>query len=169
MLSEEDIREQLSIAYLHTVAARAGYAWEPTRIDRDGIDGRVCARGPVGEDASILSPVLGFQLKATSSIEAVADGPIAFKLKQKNYDDLRRRHAEPRYLALFLLPRNPDDWLRLDANELILRRCMYWHSLLRAEASGNSESTTVYVPRQNVLDVQAMRTLMAAAAREESL
>ena len=60
MLSEDDIREQLSIAYLHAVAARAGYAWEPTKVDRDGIDGRVCARGFIAANASIRSPVIGF-------------------------------------------------------------------------------------------------------------
>jgi hypothetical protein len=69
MRSDELIRAELSIAYLHAVAAKSGYAWEPTRVDLDGIDGRICSRGMISKDARIHSPVIGFQLKATSSIQ----------------------------------------------------------------------------------------------------
>lgn len=168
MLSEDDIREQLSIAYLHAVAAHAGYAWEPTRVDRDGIDGRVCARGIVDPAATISSPSIGFQLKATTTISEVGD-PIRFPLKQKNYDDLRGRYAEPRYLAVLLLPTEFADWLRLDDSQLVLRRCMYWFSLAGSPETDNTTSTTVGIPRSNLLDVSALQRLMAAAAREGSL
>lgn len=168
VLSENDIREQLSIAYVHAVASRAGFAWERTSIDRDGIDGRVMARGMLAEDATRRSPMLGWQLKATSSVEA-GSAPIAFPLAQKNYEDLRGRCAEPRYLGLLVMPREPNAWLSLDAEALVLRRCMYWVSLTRAEANANTASTTVYLPRENVLDVDNMRRLMIAAAREEEV
>lgn len=168
MLSEDDIREQLSIAYIHAVASHAGYAWEPTKIDRDGIDGRVMARGAVVANASIRSPVLGFQLKGTTTIVGSPD-PIPFPLKQKNYDDLRGRCAEPRYLALLVMPPDPSEWLQLDADALVLRRCMHWLSLAKAPPTSNSTTTTVHIPRGNVLDVAAMRRLVEAAACEEML
>lgn len=168
MLSQDDIREQLSIAYLHAVAAHAGYAWEPTRVDRDGIDGRVCARGIVDPLATISSPSVAFQLKATTTISESGD-PIRFPLKQKNYDDLRGRYAEPRYLAVLLLPAAFADWLHLDASQLVLRRCMYWRSLAGSPETGNTTSTTVEIPRANLLDVSALQRLMAAAAQEGSL
>lgn len=168
MLSENDIREQLSIAYIHAVASRAGYAWEPTNVDRDGIDGRVMARGVVVANASIRSPVIGFQLKGTTQITGSPD-PIPFSLKQKNYDDLRGRCAEPRYLALLVMPPDPSQWLQLDGDALVLRRCMHWLSLARATSSSNSTTTTVQIPRGNLLDVTAMRRLVEAAACEEIL
>ena len=166
MLSENDIREQLSIAYMHAVASRTGYAWEPTSIDRDGIDGRVVTRGYVSPKATLKSPGVGFQLKSTSAILDAPD-PIPFALKQKNYDDLRGRFAEPRYLALFILPANPDDWLQLSPDALVLRRCMYWISLTKAVPTMNTATTTVYVPRANILSVTALRGLMESAACEE--
>lgn len=167
MLSPDDIREQLSIAYIHAVASRAGYAWERTSMDRDSIDGRVHARGLVGDGAVLRSPHLALQLKATTTIVGDAD-PMPFALKQKNYDDLRGRCAEPRYLALFVMPADETEWLRLSADALVLRRCMYWLSLRNAPDSGNDTATTVHVPRANVLDVDALKRLMAAAAREEA-
>lgn len=168
MLSEESVREQLSVAYLHAVSARAGYAWEPTRIDRDGIDGRICARGRIIPGASVASPVLGFQLKATSTIQSTKD-PIPFSLRQKNYDDLRGHRSEPRYLALLIMPADPAEWMSSDGNELSLRRCMYWCSLRASPASNHRASTTVHVPRSQILDVNALRRLMEAAARSEPI
>ncbi len=168
MLSDDDIREQLSIAYMHAIAARAGYAWERTSIDRDGIDGRVMARGLVVPGAAIRSPVIGFQLKATTTIVGTPD-PIVFPLKQKNYDDLRGRCAEPRYLALLVMPQDPAEWLRLDVDALVLKRRMYWHTLAKAPATSNATATTVYVPAVQALDVDALKNLIAAAAREEAL
>jgi hypothetical protein len=112
--------------------------------------------------------VLGFQLKATTTIKESPD-PIPFPLKQKNYDDLRGRCAEPRYLALLIMPLDPVEWIRLDTDALVLRRCMHWVSLASAAATSNTATTTIYVPRANVLDVEAMKSLMAAAAREEHL
>ncbi len=132
------------------------------------MDGRVLARGFIEPNATLKSPLIGLQLKATSTITGDAD-PIVFPLKQKNYDDLRGRFAEPRYLALLLLPSASSDWLRLDTDALVLRRCMYWCSLRSAAETANTTSTTVYVPRTQVLDVAALRGLMQAAAREEAL
>jgi hypothetical protein len=94
---------------------------------------------------------------------------VAFSLKQKNYEDLRGRFAEPRYLALLLLPSDMSEWLHLDSEALVLRRCMYWCSLRTAEETTNATATTVYVPKKQVLDVAALRGLMQAAAREEAL
>jgi hypothetical protein len=168
VLSDDDIREQLSIAYIHAVASRAGYAWERTSIDRDGIDGRVIARGIVVTGATLRSPVVGFQLKATTTIAGNPER-IPFPLKQKNYDDLRGRCAEPRYLCLLVLPADPSEWLRLDADSLMLKRCMHWVGLRDAAETGNIASTTVYLPRSNILDVDAVRRLIEAAACEEVL
>ena len=168
MLTDDDIREQLSIAYLHAVSAHAGFAWEPRRIDKDGVDGCICARGIVISGATRKSPEVGFQLKATTQIQNDAD-PIAFKLKQKNYEDLRGRFAHPRYLALLILPPSQKEWLELSPEALVLRRCMFWLSLRHAEANENTVSTTVSVPRANLLDVAAIRRLLEAAAKEEEL
>jgi hypothetical protein len=70
---------------------------------------------------------------------------------------------------MLVMPPDPNEWLRLDADALVLRRCMLWISLARAAETANSTSTTVYLPRANVLDVATLRRLMAAAACQEEV
>jgi hypothetical protein len=167
VLTDDDIREQLSIAFIHTVASRAGYAWEPTRIDKDGIDGRVRARDFIDPRATVRSPSIGFQLKATTTITGSPD-PIPYPLKQGNYNHLRGdKFAEPRYLALLVLPEDPAEWVKLDADALVLRRCMHWKSLVSAPETKNEVTTTVYIPRANILDMEGMQRLVVAAACQE--
>jgi len=167
MLDDNAIREQLSIAYIHAVASRAGFAWEATTIDRDSIDGRVRAKGLVHPGAILRSPSIAFQLKASTT---VPDGdPIAFSLVQKNYDELRGHVAEPRYLGLLVLPPDPAEWLQLTPDALVLRRSMYWLGFAGAAESSNATATTVYIPRSNVLDGAAITKLLHSAAMQESL
>lgn len=49
------------------------------------------------------------------------------------------------------------------------RRCMYWHSLRDAPETHNDTTTTVYVSRKQIIDLESLRRLMAAAARQEAL
>lgn len=66
MLSENDIKEELSYAYVHAVAARASFACERISKDRDSIDVTIRAQGRLHEESIFLSPSIDLQLKATS-------------------------------------------------------------------------------------------------------
>ena len=125
MLSENDIKEELSYAYVHAVAARAGFSCELIRKDRDSVDLHVCARGQLDPESSVSSPAIALQVKA-SVIDPLPDGSFDFRLTMKNYDDLRRRSLVPRILVVLAMPSDPADWLRLSEDELVLKRCAYY-------------------------------------------
>lgn len=106
MLSENDIKEELSYAYVHAVAARASFACERISKDRDSIDVTIRAKGRLHEESIFLSPSIDLQLKATS-IGEFQDDHLIHDLPIKNYDDLRQHSAAPRLLIVLALPEDP--------------------------------------------------------------
>ena len=67
MLWHNDIKEELSLAYVHAVATRAGFAVEGIKKDRDSVDLKILARGRLHADASLESPELSVQLKGNAA------------------------------------------------------------------------------------------------------
>lgn len=168
MLTDNDIMEELSLAYVRAVASRAGFAVEEIRRDRDSVDLHICARGPLG-GGLLHSPVLGAQLKATATTIADGDDEIAFDLKIKNYTDLIQPTAIPRVLVVFAMPEDPERWLSCSEEALVLRRAAYWAALRGLPASSNTSTVRVRVPRAQVLDVDTIRGLLARISRQEEI
>ena len=169
MLTPEQIKEELSYAYLHAVASRAGFACEHgPRKDMDSVDALVRARGRLEPDSTRVSPQLDFQLKATA-VAAPTGTHHPFALPVKNYHDLRQRRVVPAYLVIFTLPENAAEWLTLDEEALTTRRCAYWCSLLGAPEVANTDTRTVRLPRNQCLTPDSLRELMVYAAREEEI
>jgi Domain of unknown function (DUF4365) len=168
MLNENDIKEELSLAYIHAVAARAGFSCESVRKDRDSVDVHVCARGRLHPESSVTSPMLAVQAKARV-IDPIPDGAFDFRLSLKNYDDLRRHSLVPRLLVVFVLPQDPAMWLTMSESELVLKRCAYFCPLLGAPASPHEKYEIVRVSRDRVLTGEALRDLMVKVSREEEI
>ena len=68
----------------------------------------------------------------------------------------------PRFLVLVLVPPQPEAWLSVSPEQLVLRRCAFWCSLAGLPESENESSVTVQVPRANLFDVAAVTGLMRA-------
>lgn len=168
MLSENDIKEELSYAYIHAIASRAELSCEIVRKDRDSIDLHIRARGQLHAGSTLMSPQLGVQLKA-SVIDPLPDGAFDFRLTRKNYDELRQRSMVPRILVVFVMPSDPATWVAMTEEELVLRRCAYWCSLLGLPASQNEKYQQVRVDRRNVFTGEVLRHLMVKASREEEI
>lgn len=168
MLSPNDIKEELSLAYVRAIASRAGFSIEEIRKDRDSVDLKVCARGLLAEDAVLTSPELAIQLKATV-LEPLPSDEFSFVLSRKNYDDLSAPSLVPRILVVFVLPEDERQWLSLTEESLILRRCAYWLSLRGAAPTSNETSQTVRLSRGRTFDLDTLRDLLRKVAREEEL
>lgn len=168
MLSPNDIKEQLSLAYIHAVASRAGFSVEKVDVDRDSIDLKICARGQLADDAVLTSPELAVQLKATSRA-SFRDERLSFVLSRKNYNDLIAPSLVPRILVVFVMPEEEDQWLTLTPESLILRRCAYWASLRGRAPTSNETGQTVQLSRQQTFTHEALRELLRKVAREEAL
>ncbi len=173
-LSSADVKEELSIAYLHAVAADKGLYVEVLRKDRDSVDAVVHGRGRLSPASVLRSPKLGIQLKARSGLD-LAGHDFPCELPLRNYDDLRDpAHHVPNILVVLALPAEERDRLEWSREELRLRRCAFWRSLLGEPAQTRDSSVakptvTVRVPTRNGLSPETLFELMVRVSCQERL
>jgi hypothetical protein len=167
-VTENEQKQQLSVAYVHAVAARAGYTCQVQIVDDDSVDVVIGAAGYVHDEAVLGSPRVEVQLKATSALRT---GPrfLTFPLKPKNYHELRRRTVVPRVLVVLVLPKSSGEWLEITEECMISRRCAYWVSLLEMPESANVRSVSVKLPRSQRFDVEQLQGMMERISREVPL
>ena len=172
-MTENDIMAELSYAYLHAVAARAGFGCKVgSRID-DGasVDAFVRVNERMAADSVIWNFDFEVQLKATKQALIEINGRYSYFFQGiKRYDKLRDPGSPlPKLLIVLLLPDDPAQWLTLDENSLISRRCAYWVSLEGAPASDNDTGKTIAIPRSQLLTVEALRDVALRLSRQEDL
>ena len=166
-LPENDIKEELSYAYVHTLAARAGFSCDRTTKDRQSMDVIIHSEGPACEAPLFHQAQLGLQLKATAS-PPLSGNTIPFSLPIKNYNDLRTLNVIPRLLVVFIMPLEANQWVHHESEQhLLSRKCAYFLNLYGSPTVQNETSRTVHIPRANVLTVDSLAELMAQAARGE--
>jgi len=153
-MTENSQKEQLSRAYLRTIASLAGMNLSLPDVDDDSIDVQVQASGSFHPS----SPRLDIQLKSTSTDAVVQPDGIAWRMRRKNYDDLRRGTSTPRILVLLILPEAKEEWFGQSEEELTIRKAAYWVSLRGMSAV--NQATTITVPRSQLLTPEALRKLM---------
>jgi hypothetical protein len=153
-LSISHAQEQFSKAFVLAVAALAGCSAAEPQPDVDSIDWTLSCRLPPRR------PKLDLQVKSTINDSGSPDS-IQYPLKRKNYDDLILTNLlTQRLLVLVVVPSQPEAWLTVSSEYLVLRHCAYWCSLAGLPVSENESSVTVRVPRANLFDVAALTKLM---------
>ena len=167
-MTENEQKQQLSVAYVHAVAARAGYACQVIKLDDDSIDVQLAARGLIHHKAVLRSPKLDIQLKATAQ-PALKKTHLVFPLPLKNYNELREEVLVPRLLVVLLLPEDDRLWLEQTENQMISRSCAYWRTLLGQPETNNQTSVTVHLPREQLFTVATLRTVMEKVSRREPI
>ncbi|MBW4667355.1 MAG: DUF4365 domain-containing protein [Cyanomargarita calcarea GSE-NOS-MK-12-04C] len=152
-------KEEFSYAYIYTVTSAAGYSFQKSSriLDVGGIDATIT--GIVSDD-TLYQPQLDLQIKSTS-LDIQSEEVIRYPLKIKNYNELRKeKTVAPRILVVVLIPENQEEWINQSETELCMRRCAYWLTLRGQPQTTNTESITVYIPRENLFTVNALKTLM---------
>lgn len=169
MLTENQIKEQLSYAFVHAVASRVGITCGPAHgPDMDSVDVNLGAIGKLENDSVLNSPRLDLQLKATAGILGNGD-EFSFPLPIKNYNDLRLPRHTPCLLVVFEMPENPEYWLSQSPDALITRHCGYWCSLRNMPPVENATIKTIRVKRSRILTPESLRELMVRISRCEEL
>lgn len=158
LLTPNDRAEALSRAYVAAVAASAGYVTAEQDFDRDGVDIQIRAGGS-------MRPSLDIQLKATINLGEASAGVYRYPLKSRNYGLLREPTMVPRILVLLALPSKESDWLNVTTDQLVLRRCAFWTSLLGEPERDTKETVTISVQDRNRFDVESLKALMEQARR----
>jgi hypothetical protein len=172
--ANNNIKEQLSLAYLRTLAARNGFTfYEATRLDDgDGLDVIVKVPGKLDSQSTVHSPQLDLQVKATTQKrfrKSQGEDRFSYSLKVKNYNDLRLKNTVCRLLVVVVLPENLDRWVECNEEKLILRKCAYWCNLSGRESTTNSDSVTIEIPEANLLTPDSLRLLMHRISIEEDI
>jgi hypothetical protein len=173
LLSENNVKSELSYAYLHAVASHAGLGCEVAgrHSDDAGVDAVVRAKERFYPDSIYTHFTMEVQLKATSVCpEPDRLGRYPFRLLLNHYDKLRDEgNWAQQILVVLFLPSERPLWLSHSADSLITRRCAYWVSLRGAPESPNDESQTVYIPQSNLFSVEGLRSVMARVSRGERI
>jgi hypothetical protein len=159
-------QEEFSRAFIYAISAAAGLKFSNAATpDDDSVDVAISARGPRG---SIRSPRVEIQCKCQMS--APVGDPIPYRLKSKNYEDLRHSDYQvPRILVVVFVPEQAKDWTSHTEQEFTMRYCAYWAPLRGLPPSSNESSTTVYLPRAQLFDVACIEALMDRMGRGETL
>ena len=155
-MTEEQQKEQFSIAYVRGVAAVAGVNTYKPEVDDDSVDIGFATK--VVRDR-VQRPRIEAQLKCTQLFSEI-EGHWHFTLKLKNYNDLREDSLVPRILIVLFVPTDPNAWLEQSADQMLLRKAAYWVQLAGSPATTNSTSVTIPIPKTNLFDVQALRRLL---------
>ncbi len=174
LLSENNIKSELSYAYLHAVAARAGIECHGAgrHSDGAGVDATLRAVGRFHADSILTDFTVEIQLKATSQTPSESNSHYSFHMKVPHYEKARstsRGHAL--LVVVLFLPDDPAEWLRHTEDGLLARRCAYWVSLLDAPETSNKPDSTqvIYLPKNNVLSAEALRNVMGRISRRERI
>ncbi len=172
LLTDQNITAELSYAYLHAIAAKAGIgcSWGNRHDDGVGVDATLRIRQDFGASALLSNFTIDVQLKSTIQTPTIADSRYSYPLAIKNYNELRDTTCSPlKMLVVLFLPKDHDQWLEVSADQLIARRCAYWYGLHGAPASSNTTAQTIHIPTANVLTPQALLTIAERFARREAL
>jgi hypothetical protein len=158
-------KEMFSIAYVRAVASVIGCNVGRQAVDEDSVDMTLSMTMKTGR---IHSPKLDLQLKCTSK-SSVSNGGVLFRLKEKNFDELRDSAClVPKILVVTLVPDNPSDWIEQDHDRLLMKRCSYWISLKGVPKPATS-SVTIYIPASNVFTSKALLGMMRKINKRMSL
>lgn len=171
MLTEQNIEAELSYAYLHAIASRAGFICESAgrHTDEAGVDAVLRVKGKLAADSILTQFPVDVQLKATRQVPIEHNGKYSHSLKVKNFNELRSTNTgAPQLLVVLFLPSDSGEWLVHSEERLVTKRCAYWVSL-RGAPGTDRDSKTVYIPRSQVLSVESLRALMIRFSRREVL
>lgn len=171
MLTENHIREGLSRAFIFAVAHRAGLNCCLARSFDYGIDGELLDIKVSGGRHIDSGFSIEFQAKASGACSITAT-EVIYDLEVKTYHDLidhNRPAWKPFILILLGLPVDPNEWLTVTSDALLLRRSAWWISLRGQPRSSSKSTQRIKIPKSNVFDVTTARLLMERTKRGEIL
>lgn len=166
MLTTQHIEEGLSRAYVSAVAFRAGVNVAINADNFDyGIDGTFKGINFIGTARKPSGNNLDFQMKA--SIDWTIDSThVTYDLEADTYNHLadvmnhfRYGRATPAMLILLCLPKDQTKWLEVDEDQILLRKCCYFH-FIEGEPTPNKSTTRIKIDRANKLTPGSVQALL---------
>jgi hypothetical protein len=161
-LTREHIQEDLSVAYISAVAAKAGYDCQNYGRHDYGIDLQINPIVEINKKRYYEGVPLRIQAKASHDFGYSNSGYISFDLKTRNYNILAKdQKGYPIILVLYCMPRNDNDWLSIYNEGTTLKHCGYWLSLRGKELSNTKYTTNIKIPKDQIFSETSLISLMA--------
>jgi Domain of unknown function (DUF4365) len=150
-------KEDLSITYLHALAASIGVTCDHSDRDINGWDVKLAAKDTEEADALQLT----IQLKCTAGrLRSVAGGyQLAFPLGLDDYDHLRRVPVHPpRLLVVVRVPEFASPgWITESPTKLLVNAAAWYADLAGMPSlKSGQESTTIRIPSEQRLTAKAL-------------
>ncbi len=165
VLPRNEMKQQISLAYLRMVAATAGINVLDWSSDYEGVDTTVQSGA---EFPARIGIKLDIQLKCTSSPNWTKDH-LTHQLSRVRYEKLRHeKRLELAMLAVLVVPDDFNDWLDLNEERLHSKCCMYY--ALTNEwplIDGDQDSKVVHLSKRDILDPVALNRAMEIAAERD--
>lgn len=154
-------KEDLSIAYLRAICAKAGVTFNLQNRDEDGADVDL-SKYVRTDTCPRFRSTIKVQLKSTSSGSFYREEAdiIIYKAKAKCYNDLVEHRGVPLYLFLLILPANEDEFVSFSIEQLIIKRCMYWVTLQRSDERATHDFVDIIIDKRNVVSPEALVSIM---------
>lgn len=160
-LPVEQMKEQISVAYIRMVAAAAGCTVGDWSADFDGVDISIKSHAEYPEK---LGPTLDVQLKCTSKKDVVKADHIAWQIDERTHKYLASgKRSVPAILAVLVVPEDREIWLDHNEERLLMASTMYWVAGSDIPALPDGQKTlTVHLPRSNRFTREALLGIMRA-------
>lgn len=153
--------EELSIAYVSAIAARAGIKIEKVvqtdfgtdmqfkRLRKRTIDGKYTDFGTMTIPCQVKSA------RAPEWKENVEKNIITYNLRAKNYNDLV--DSTSGFLVLLCLPASVNRWITQDYESLRLYKCCYyWIPGSDDELTENDSTKVIHIPRTQLFTAKVL-------------
>jgi hypothetical protein len=166
MMTEEHIKESISLRYVELLAAFNGFKTSSsypdygTDLKIEEVDYRI------ENEKKIYSETgreLKIQFKATTEKGIVDEKEtLKYDLDSVTFNTLidRKDKGRPLILILFILPIDKSEWLNISDNELIARKCAYWYFPNRSEQKTvNTTKKRIEISKNNIITNETLNQL----------
>lgn len=159
-IPSEHIKERLSVSCVSAIAAKAGVACRPANAPEYGTDVHLVRirQLPNGKYAE-TGWILNCQIKSTTTNE-INDQYIIYDMEVEDYNKLATwEGGSPCVLLLVCLPKDPQDWLGISEEQLVIKHCCYWTHITDPPSSNQSRKR-VFIPRSQVFTPDTVNILL---------
>lgn len=174
MITDNHRKETLSIAYVQSLAGKAGLIIECGKGSFDyGVDGRFSlVKIYENSDERFESglPLL-FQLKSSSNY-AMKQDFVSFTMKTNAYNKIIERNnsiSQKLILIAFCMPKNEDEWLDVTEERLVIKNACYWYEILDKDKKPEDSTIALKIPRTNLFTPAKLKELMDKVQKGEIL
>jgi hypothetical protein len=165
MITEQHIKEQISLGFVTMVSGKAGVNLIGPGVHDYGVDGTFRYVGNRGGRRLESGATVDFQLKATTTAFERQD-IIVYDCEARTYNALANRAYDtiPLILLVLCLDPQPAEWLSVGHDCTILKRACYWTTVSGPPTTNNS-TVRIEIPKNNLFTPDELTAMLDRVIR----